>query len=462
MNSLHDLTRKLGGELFFGGVAYKLAAVPVGQIVTDSRQVEPGNVFWALRGPTHDGNDFVDEAFARGAAGAVVTRTATVPEDRWVVRVDDAQQALQQWAQHKREHFGGTVIAVTGSQGKTTARQMIDAVLRSRLSGTSSPKNYNNHVGLPLSMFAIEPNHDYAVLELGAGRLGEIASLAKLCIPKVGVITQVGDAHLGGFGSRQGIAQAKAELLAALPPDGRAVLGDDPWLRVVAQASKAQITWVGTDTSCDVRATDVISRQGVLKFRVADCPFEVPVWGQHNLISALVAVAVGQMMGFDLEEAARALRQFQPIAMRCQVIEARGATIINDAYNSSPMSMRAALQLLSEFDTTGRRIVVAGEMAELGTESVRLHWQMGKQTVTLGEADLLIACGRFARYVAAGARAAGLPEGRTIICASTEEAQPYLGQAVQPGDVVLVKGSRVMAMERIVEALREYPRRRVA
>ena len=231
------------------------------------------------------------------------------------MQVADTAEALRQWAEYRRRHFTGTVVGVTGSVGKTTTRQMIHTVLRTRLTGTASPRNYNNHVGLPLSMFALRPDHDYAVLELGASRPGEIAALARLCRPKVGVITQIGDAHLRGFGSRRGIARAKAELLAALPPNGRAVLGDDPWLRSVAEDCHVDVTWIGTGDDCDVRASDVQTGQGYLTFRVADCPFHVPVWGRHHLRAALAAVAVGRMLGFDLEEIAAALMKFDPGAL---------------------------------------------------------------------------------------------------------------------------------------------------
>lgn len=467
MFTLRQLHEVIGGRIVPAGA---LAGAPDGggddalsaAIETDSRQVGPGDVFWALRGKDRDGNDFVADAFGRGAAGAVASREIEVPPGRWAVVVDDTLQALWRLAAWKRRQFGGTLIAVTGSVGKTTTREMIHAVLRTKLLGTASPRNFNNHVGVPLSMLAVEPDHGYAVLELGASARGEIGALAGLCQPKVAVITHVGEAHLGGFGSRAAIAESKAELLAALPPDGRAVLGEDPWLQRAARQCEAQIVWVGRGPECDLSATDVQAGGGWLRFRAAGSPFQVPVWGRHHLTSALAAVAVGRMLGLDLPEIAAALERFDPVPMRCQVVELRGATIINDTYNANPTAMRAALELLREFDAPGRRIVVAGDMAELGEESAELHWQLGEQVVTVCGADLLIACGQHAREVVGGARASGMPKAHAIRCRTAEDVLPFLAQAITPGDVVLVKGSRLMAMERIVESLAQYPKRRTA
>ncbi|MBN1911851.1 MAG: UDP-N-acetylmuramoyl-tripeptide--D-alanyl-D-alanine ligase [Pirellulales bacterium] len=451
------LHQAVGGRLIG-----RASDAPLGPVAIDSRQVGEGDVFWALPGPNHDGADFVDEAFARGACGVVADRPIACPEDRWAVEVPNTQRALWDWAAWHRRRFTGTMIAVTGSVGKTTTRQMIHTVLSSRLRGTASPRNFNNHIGLPLSLLAVAPEDDYAVLEMGASGPGEIAALADLCRPRVGVITQVGDAHLGGFGSRRGVAEAKAELLAALPDDGQAVLVDDPWIHRVAGRSRAPITWVGRDGHCDLVADEVRSSEGRLQFKIVDCPFDVPVWGRHHLGSALAAVAVGRTFGLDLETIAEALSQFNPLPMRCEVIEVRGATIINDTYNASPTAMHAALELLRDFDTPGRRVVVCGDMAELGEESVRLHFQLGRQIVGACGADMLIACGQFARQVVDGARAAGMPARWTIPCVTPDEALPHVGQAILPGDVVLVKGSRAMNMEHVVDALRQYPRRRSA
>jgi UDP-N-acetylmuramoyl-tripeptide--D-alanyl-D-alanine ligase len=461
--TLQNLKNAIGGKLLSvsasdgpdGGAC-------IGRAVIDSRRIEPGDVFWALDGEHHLGSDFAGEAFSRGAPVAVVNRAVDVPSGCWALVVKNTQRALWQWAAWRRRRFSGTMIAVTGSVGKTTTRQMIHAVLGSRLSGTASPRNYNNHIGVPLSLIAVEPEHDYAVLELGANSPGEIAGLAELTMPNVGVVTHVGDAHLGGFGSRRAIAEAKAELLAALPADGRAVLVDDPYVRKIAGRSQAAITWVGRRGDCDVVADDVTSGNGELNFRVEGCRFKVPVWGRHHLSAALAAIAVGRMFGMDLQTIADALAGFDSMPMRCEVVQLRGATIINDTYNANPTAMRAALELLRDFDSSGRRIVVCGDMAELGEESARLHSELGGQMVSLCGADLVIACGQYARQVVEGTRKAGMPTGRAIPCDSPEAALPYLGQAILPGDVVLVKGSRAMAMERVIEALRQYPRRRSA
>ena len=447
MSSLHDLHQAIGGQLTARTAVGKPAAARLGRVVTDSRDVEPGDVSWAVPGKHCDGEEFTDEAFARGAAGAVVARDVPHPADRWLIRVEDTQKALWQWAGWKRGRFEGSVIAVTGSICKTTARKMIQTVLWTRLRGTVTPRNVRREIGLPLSLLAIEPDDAYAVLELGGGEPGEIARVAEVCKPTVGVITHVADSAPGGLAGRHKIASAHAELLSGLPLDGHAVLAEDPWLRRMASRSKAPITWVGRSGACDVAAADVHWSQGRLTFRVADCEFCVPVWGRHHLTSALIAVAVGGLFGFQLEETAAALAHFDSVPMPCEVSEVRGATIIHDAHNASAPAMRAALELLRDFDAAGRRIVLLGDMADVGDDMLLLHRQLGNQIVTLCGADMLIACGDHAGDVVAAARAAGMPSRQAIACRTPEEAPPYLGQIILPGDVVLVKGARVLGMQ---------------
>jgi UDP-N-acetylmuramoyl-tripeptide--D-alanyl-D-alanine ligase len=483
MNTLLDLAQTTGGRILPANRIRVAGEIALGRIVSDSRQVQAGDVFWALQGANYQGECYVNEAYRRGAQGAISARIEELPDDCWVLQVDDTQRALAQWAGWKRRKSTGIVIGVTGNVGKTATRQMIHTVLQSRLKGTASPRNHNSLWGVPLSVLAIEPQHDYAVLELAAGKPGEIAALAEMSAPKVGVITESVDSHSGGgapaqwVGSRQGVAEARTELLAALPASGQAVLADDPWLRAQASRCAAPITWIGTGPQCDLRAIDVQSAGGRLEFHVvcgnriqpaADSRgkkplrFSVPVWGRHHIPAALSAIAVARMMGFDMDEIAAALAKYEAASTRCEVVEIRGATVIKAAHNSSPDAMRAALELLRDFDVAGRRIVICGDAAELGPRSIALHWQLGKDIVEIGGAELVIACGQFARHVTAGARSTGLVRSRAVPCDTVEEAMPYVGQAVLPGDVVLVEGSRVMAIDRVIDALRHFPRRRSA
>lgn len=462
MNSLQDLHHAIGGRITVPAGLSDLTAVRLGPLAIDSRDVSPGEVFWALPGDHCDGEEFLDEAFARGAQGAIVSREIPCPPNRWMIRVDDPMQALERWTEHRRGQFQGHLIAVVGSVGKTTTRQMIHTVLGRRLRGASAPKNTTPDTRLSLTLAAIEPEDEYAVIELHATTAGEIARMAKVCRPTIGVIPHVAETPAGGHAAGQKAASIHAELLSALTHEGWAVLADNPWLRRAAARCKAPITWVGRSGACDLAATEVHWQQGRLRFRAGECKFCVPVWGRHHLSSALIAVAVGRLLGFTFDETALALEQFDSLPLRCEVSEIRGATIIHDGHKTSAPAMRAALELLRDFDTTGRRIVLLGDIAAAEDEVVLLHRQLGNQVVTLCGADVLIACGDRAGDVVAAARAAGMPSRQAIACRTPEEALPYLGQLILPGDVVLIKGAHVLAMQHVADALKHYPRRRSA
>lgn len=426
-----------------------------GAFVIDSREAGRGDVFWALEGRHQHGAQFLADAFARGAAGVVTDQAPSeLPADKFAIIVPDAVEALCHAAAWQRRHFAGRVVAVTGSVGKTTTRQLIEQVLGRSLEGTASRRNHNNHLGVPLSMLAWSSTQDYAVLEMAASAVGEIRTLAQVAAPHVGVITGVGEAHLGGFGSREAILAAKSELIECLPAGGVAVLNGDDWrLRRLANWPDRRILWVGRGLDNDIVATRIRSSGGQLEFFVGTQPMRIPVWGRHHVIGVLAAMAVAREFGLSDAETAAALVDFHCPPMRCEVTNVRGAALINDAYNSNPTAMRAALELLRDFDSPGQRIVVCGDMRELGRESIKLHRTLGDEVVTLCGADVLVACGEFADEVVAGAQAAGMAAARTIVCRQPEDAGRHVSRLLAAGDVVLVKGSRATAMDRCVEVL---------
>lgn len=464
---------------------------PVGFSAIDSRTVRPGEIFWALRGAHCDGNEFAADALQRGAAAAVIDRLVepaateaangsfliadkgdskgTPPDHPAPAKpyrpasvgpllvVDDVPTALNRWAAWRRQRFNGVMIGVTGSAGKTTTRAMIDHLLGSCAQGTATPGNWNNELGVPLSLARLRPGDDYAVIEIGARHSGDVAQLAAAVRPHWGVITCIGEAHLESFGSREAIARTKAELLAALPADGLALLGDDEHLRRAARCCPCRVIIAGTSDDCHLRAERVEHRPGSLRFRLQGQQFDLPLWGEHLLTSAVLAAGAAREFGLAWSDISSRLADFQPVARRCAVFSHRGATIIDDSYNSSPSAATAALKLLGAVESATRRIAILGEMAELGAEAAAQHWHLGTTAVREGRVGLLIACGPHAAVTVAGACQAGLPRRQAIACPSVEDLLRWLPQLVRPGDAVLVKGSRIMAMDRVADALRAAP-----
>ena len=421
--------------------------------VIDSRQVQPGDLFFALRGEHQDGHDFVDDALARGAAGLVVERPLEAPPDVAVFQVSDSLSALQRLAAHWRARHDMRVVGVTGSVGKTTCKELIAAVLGTRWRMLKSPANLNTEIGLPLTLLELTPEHQRAVLEMAMYGPGEIDLLCRIARPQVGVVTNVGPVHLERLGSIDAIAAAKAELVTALPTDGVAVLnGDDPHVAAMASRTKAGVLLYGRSPQCDVRGRDLASRglDGIsfrLTYGGGSAEVEAHLPGRHHLHPALAAAAVALAEGMTLDEVAAALREARP-ELRLRVLTTpSGATILDDSYNASPQSMLAALDLLAELQ--GRRIALLGEMRELGTAEEEGHRQVGQRAAAC--ADLVLVVGERARPLYEAARAAGPAEVRFL--ASTQEAAPILRDELQPGDYLLVKASRAVALESVVDAL---------
>ncbi|MDR7415910.1 MAG: UDP-N-acetylmuramoyl-tripeptide--D-alanyl-D-alanine ligase [Armatimonadota bacterium] len=453
-----------GGEglLTLAEVASATAGVVLGDprvdicsIAVHSDAVRPGGLFVALRGPRRDGHDFVQAAAARGAAAALVSRPveAGIP----LVLVPDTIQALLPLAALWRSRFAVQAVGVTGSAGKTTTTQLIGAVLASTYPVHVSAPEWNAELGVPLTLFGLEATHRFVVVELAMRGLGQIRELCMAVRPEIGVVTNVGHAHLELLGSVENIARAKAELVEALPAHGWAVLhADDPRVRAMGRKTRAQVVFYGIEEG-EVRAEDIeVEAHGVrFVLRTPHGRFRtgLPLPGRHLVLNALAAAAVGWVCGVPLEAVGEILVRFRPPRMRLEVQQtARGVLLVNDAYNASPESLRAAFETVRVLRRGRRLVAVLGEMRELGPAREAAHLEAGRWCAAEG-VDLLVAVGEGGGLIARGAREAGMPQERVVLVADAEEAARYAAERVEPGDLVLVKASRAVGLERVAEAL---------
>ena len=433
----------------------------------DSRSIRPEQLFFAMRGPRFDGHDFVTQAIGRGAAGAVVEQPfydQAPPElTPILLAVQSPLEALQHLGRCVRRKWGGPLVAVTGSTGKSTTKEMLAALLGSRFSVHKSAGNLNNCYGLPLTLLGLEPEHDVAVVELAMSAAGEIAHLARIAEPETGVVTNVAPVHLQFFDSVESIAQAKRELVDNLssragPPT--AVLNyDDPRVRGFAMGFEGKVVTFGFGAGADFQAQAVKRGGSGSEFRVIgpnlQTDFLLPLPGRHNVQNALAAIAVASSFDVPPLEMRRSLAEFQNMPQRGESITLPGpVTIINDCYNSNPQAMECMLETLRTWPGARRRIVVAGEMLELGPQSPRLHREIGRRC---GENNLswLIAVQGDAKFFVEGAVAAGLPPECARFFPEPQDAGEFCRSLLEPGDVVLVKGSRGVRLETVIEILRE-------
>lgn len=429
----------------------------------DSRTIQPGELFFAVKGEKMDGHDFVSQAIEKGAIAAVVARekqgafSAGLP----VIPVDDTLVALQTLATCVRRLWGKPLVGVTGSAGKTTTREAIAHVLATRLKVHKSEGNFNNHFGLPLMLLKVQPEHDIAVLEMGMSHAGEITALAKIAQPEVGVVTNVAPVHLEFFDSIAGIARAKYELIESLPATGTAVLNaDDEYVSQFGRDFRGKVIKYGLGPTAAVRAERVESRgeQGSAFDIVVGDQREramLPPVGSHNVLNALAAVAVAVDRGFTLSEAVAALSSLSPADKRGQVVRLGNITVINDCYNSNPKALAAMVDALATMPAQ-RRIVVAGEMLELGPAGAEMHRESGRHI--RGKAiDLLIGVRGLAEQIVEGATGAGT---EAEFVSSAEAAGEWLAKNTRDGDVVLLKASRGVKLEKALETWKEALGRR--
>jgi UDP-N-acetylmuramoyl-tripeptide--D-alanyl-D-alanine ligase len=410
----------------------------------DTRTQNPGDVYFALRGPNHDGHDYVAQAIAQGAAGAVVERGSGAPGEMLVPDTLRALQSLGNWA---RETWGGTVIGVTGSAGKTTTKDAIAHLLAVELPIGKTIGNFNNHVGVPLSILRLPDQCRAAVLEMGMNHAGEIRELASIARPNIGVVTNVGYAHVEFFDSIDGVAAAKRELIEALPPDGVAVLnGDDARVREFRRAHPGRSVTFGYSEASDVRAEVLCEGAEGSRFRSLGVEYETGLPGRHAVMNLLAALAVAREFGIAPERLREAVASFAVGKMRGERTVRNGITIWNDCYNANPEAMQSMIDVLRETPAQ-RRIAVLGEMLELGHASAGLHRKVGRYAAEHG-VDLLIGVRGDAREMVNAAVAAGLPESAAHFFANPEEAGEYARLVARPGDAILFKGSRGVQVER--------------
>ena len=427
-------------------------------VTTDSRSARPGELFVAIKGPSFDGHDYLMAAAKAGCIAAIVDRDAALTQDvkdiygGGLIGVENTVVGLGELAAFYRQQLPVTVVAVTGSNGKTTVKRMIDHILSRRLSGSGSPKSFNNAIGVPLTLLSVEPAHDYVVCEIGTNAPGEVLQLGKIAQPNLAVITSVGPAHLEGLGSVERVAVEKASLLASLGRNGLAVIcGDQQALERAIVSYDCRKIRFGESDDCELRLTACESTPNGQRFQINERQWvELPIPGKHNASNALAAIAVAQRFGFDQAEAAEALADFAPAEMRLQRETIGKVTVINDAYNANPASVVAAASVLAETPAK-RRVMILGDMKELGDQAERLHRELGAQ-LARGPMDLLIGVGALGRYIAQGAAEAGVEALQHESVADTER---ELISLLTSGDVVLIKGSRAMAMERLIEPIRQ-------
>lgn len=411
----------------------------------DSRTIAPGDVFFAIKGDVHDGHAYVRDVLERGAAAAVVHED--LGDDPRLIRVDDTLSALQRLALWAREKWGGTVVGVTGSAGKTSTKDVIAAVLGSAMPVGRTVGNFNNHIGLPLSILRVPDEARAAVLEFGMNHAGEITTLAAIGRPQIAVVTNVGYAHVQNFEDGiEGIARAKRELVDALPSDGVAVLNfEDPRVRRFAEAHSGKTLYYGFSPEADVRALDPDLREDGVTFRVGETWFRTALSGRHAVLNVLAGIAVARVFGIDASSLREAVGSLEPGRMRGERIQRNGLTIINDCYNSNPEAVRNMLDVLRDTPAQ-RRIAVLGEMLELGRWAEPLHRDVGSYAARCGISVLVGIRGVASAFVR-GAVEAGLRKDAAYFFDEPGEAGDWLSTFAQPGDALLFKGSRGTRVE---------------
>lgn len=434
------------------------------RVSTDSRFVQAGDLFVAFKGEKYDGHAFVQEAAAKGIAGAVIERSSMpspLPDCALIV-VPNTREGFGRIAARYRQDFTLPVVAVAGSNGKTTTKEIISAVLTQRFNTLTSKASFNNDIGVPTTLLELSAGHAAAVLEFGTNHPGELAPLLKMAKPRYGVLTSIGREHLEFFGDLAGVVREEGSLAEALPSDGKLFMNGDTFgADEIAQRSVAPVVRVGFGAGCEWRAGEVKTDESGTAFEVRSPEpefsgeYQIPLLGKHQVINALLALAVGAELGLTRREIQGGFRSCVPVKGRLQLLHHNGVRVLNDSYNANADSMRAALETLAALPCAGRRIAVLGDMAELGRHAAEAHAEIGRHVALLGIQKLFVV-GEMAQITAESARSAGMNgvEEFTDILETGRAVQGFL----KPGDIVLFKASRASALERVIEFVQHQDR----
>lgn len=449
-----DVSRAVDGQLAADG------NIIIRSVSTDSRSIEPGCLFVAIRGERFDGHSYIREALDKGAVLVMAEMGASIPEGAPAVLVKDSVIALGELAEYHRRRFHIPVVAVTGSVGKTSTKEIIAATLSAGLKVHKTRGNFNNEIGLPLSVLELDDSHQVAVFEMGMRGFGEIDYLARIVRPDIAVITNIGISHIERLGSRQNILKAKLEIIRGMKDDGVVILnGDDELLSGLRGLLKQNTLFYGMEEFCDVRASDLLSRgeEGIsfsVRHKNREHRFFVPAPGIHNVQNALAAISTALTLNFDDETIEKGLLSYSGDRMRMNIIETDGVKVINDAYNAAPASVSSALKVLSEIGANKRKWAVLGDMLELGDWAEDAHREIGMQVAESG-IDYLVGIGDLARWYVEGALDHGMPLENTRLFQNAEDVKSYLRQKIVKGDVILFKGSRRMNLDVLATKLFE-------
>ncbi len=460
---IRELIKAVSGKIIQGNQDCLISRISI-----DSRTLIPGDLFFAIIGPSFDGHDFIIEAFNKGAMGAVACKSVSsllqneeIDKNRVIVEVKDTLSALQNWSKHYKDKFKTFNICVTGSNGKTTTKEIIAHILSQEFPLLKTSGNYNNEIGIPLTLLRLKKSHKLLVAEMGMRGLGEIKTLTNFIPPDLAVITNIGEAHIGLLGSKDNIFKAKSELLQSLDKDGIAIINKDDsyFFKMLEIVKDKKVYTFGIENESDIMASNIrmVSDKGI-RFTLEvqnnkSREIYFPLLGRHNIYNALAAIAVAFALGIELDLIERGLSSFKPLDLHMQLSNFyNGIKILNDSYNASPLSVKNALETLAEVARNNRKIAILGDMLELGEKTDFYHREIGKEVVKLS-IDTLITVGQGGKIIAQSSKEEGMAEERVFSFEKNKKLNlaKKLLNLIKPGNFVLLKGSREMKMEEILE-----------